>query len=266
MASLLLARHGIASRVVERRAGPHRAPQAHVVNPRTLEICRAAGIDMDRAPRAWRRRARTGRTSSWMTTLAGEELGRLPYERQGDDVPRATRRRRSSTSRSIASSRSCSTGSAPSRAPSSAIGHEWQRARAGRRRRHRRRSSDLATGARLRGAEPLARSPPTAPAAASGGRSASTMIGPDRLQSFVMIHFEATCARSCATRPGDPLLDHRSRRAPAPSSPTTSTARGSSCTRTIPTPSRPRRYDRARCAAIVRRAIGRDDVDSPSAT
>jgi 2-polyprenyl-6-methoxyphenol hydroxylase-like FAD-dependent oxidoreductase len=84
MASILLARQGVASRVVERRAGPHRAPQAHVVNPRTLEICRAVGIDVDRlrglaTPRA------DGSQVVWMTSLAGEELGRLPYERQGDD-------------------------------------------------------------------------------------------------------------------------------------------------------------------------------------
>ena len=84
MASILLARQGIASRVVERRPGPHRAPQAHVVNPRTLEICRAAGIDVDRLRSLATPRA-DGSQVVWMTTLAGEELGRLPYERQGDE-------------------------------------------------------------------------------------------------------------------------------------------------------------------------------------
>ena len=44
-ASILLARQGIENLVVDRRPGPHRAPQAHVVNPRTLEILRGAGLD-----------------------------------------------------------------------------------------------------------------------------------------------------------------------------------------------------------------------------
>src|SRR5258706_9596225 len=84
-ASILLARHGIASLVVDRRPGPHRAPQAHVVNPRSLEIFRAAGLDAavlraQATPRA------DGSHVAWTTTLAGTEIGRLPYERQGDDA------------------------------------------------------------------------------------------------------------------------------------------------------------------------------------
>src|SRR2546426_1829714 len=84
MASLLLARRGVRSLVVDRRDGPHRAPQAHVINPRTLEICRAAGVDMARL-RARATRREDGSLVVWMTKLAGEELGRLPYERQGDE-------------------------------------------------------------------------------------------------------------------------------------------------------------------------------------
>src|SRR2546430_12991551 len=83
-ASLLLARLGVRTLVVDRRDGPHRAPQAHVVNPRTLEICRAAGVDMARL-RARATRREDGSHVVWMTKLAGEELGRLPYERQGDE-------------------------------------------------------------------------------------------------------------------------------------------------------------------------------------
>jgi 2-polyprenyl-6-methoxyphenol hydroxylase-like FAD-dependent oxidoreductase len=84
MASLLLAGQGIESLVVERREGPHRAPQAHVVNPRTLEIFRGAGIDVD-ALRALATPRADGSEVVWMTDLTGEELGRLPYERQGDE-------------------------------------------------------------------------------------------------------------------------------------------------------------------------------------
>src|SRR5438093_4122234 len=83
--SLLLSRLGVSSLVVERREGPHRAPQAHVVNPRTLEILRGAGIDVSRLRELATPREDGGHVS-WVTTLAGEELGRLPYERQGDDA------------------------------------------------------------------------------------------------------------------------------------------------------------------------------------
>jgi 2-polyprenyl-6-methoxyphenol hydroxylase-like FAD-dependent oxidoreductase len=85
MCALLLARQGIASRVVERRDGPQRAPAAHAVNARTLEICRAAGVDMAAIAAACRPPSDAGLVL-WMTTLAGRELGRMPYERQGDDV------------------------------------------------------------------------------------------------------------------------------------------------------------------------------------
>ena len=88
-ASLLLARQGVSTLVVDRRDGPHRAPQAHVVNPRTLEICRAAGVDMAQL-RARATRREDGSHVVWMTKLAGEELGRLPYERQGDENLRCT--------------------------------------------------------------------------------------------------------------------------------------------------------------------------------
>ena len=47
-AALLLARQGIRSLVVERRAARLRAPKAHALNPRSLEICRALGIPRDK--------------------------------------------------------------------------------------------------------------------------------------------------------------------------------------------------------------------------
>src|SRR5258705_6014789 len=84
-ASILLARLGIASLVVDRRDGPHRAPQAHVVNPRSLEIFRAMDVDMAALHAAATPRADGGQVV-WMTTLGGTELGRMPYERQDDAV------------------------------------------------------------------------------------------------------------------------------------------------------------------------------------
>jgi len=84
-AAILLARQGIASLVVDRRDGPHRAPQAHVVNPRSLEIFRSMDVDMAALHAAATPRADGGQVV-WATALAGAELGRMPYERQDDAV------------------------------------------------------------------------------------------------------------------------------------------------------------------------------------
>ena len=84
-AALLLSRLGIPSRIIERRAAPQSAPAAHVVNARTFEIFRAAGVDMQAIAAACQDPADAGQVL-WVTTLAGKELGRLPYERQGDDA------------------------------------------------------------------------------------------------------------------------------------------------------------------------------------
>jgi len=84
-AALLLSRLGIPSRIVERRAAPQSAPAARVVNARTFEIFRAAGVDMQAITAACQDPADAGQVR-WVTTLAGQELGRLPYERQSDDT------------------------------------------------------------------------------------------------------------------------------------------------------------------------------------
>jgi len=89
MGSLLLARHGVAARLLDRREGPQRAPAAHVVNARTFEICRAAGIDFATFDAASSSPRDAGH-AIWMTNLAGEEIGRLPFERQQDEVLRLT--------------------------------------------------------------------------------------------------------------------------------------------------------------------------------
>ena len=84
-AALLLSKLGIPSRIIERRATPQSAPAAHVVNARTFEIFRAAGVDMQAIAAACQDPADAGQVL-WVTTLAGKELGRLPYERQGGDA------------------------------------------------------------------------------------------------------------------------------------------------------------------------------------
>lgn len=82
---ILLARQGIASTIVERRDRPATAPKAHALNPRSLEICRAAGVDLD-AIYARQTPPGEGATVRFVTRLRGEELGALPYERQDDAV------------------------------------------------------------------------------------------------------------------------------------------------------------------------------------
>ncbi|WP_083933813.1 DUF3500 domain-containing protein [Sciscionella marina] len=83
MSALLLARQGIASTVLERTSHQACAPKAHVLNPRSLEIARAAGLDVARMCRE-ATPATDDRWSVFMTTLTGTELGRLPFESHDD--------------------------------------------------------------------------------------------------------------------------------------------------------------------------------------
>ena len=81
VSSLLLRQQGIDHVVVERRTGGLAAPAAHVVSARTFEILRSAGVDMDRVLAACAP-AEDGAWVRWVTTLVGDELGRVPFERQ----------------------------------------------------------------------------------------------------------------------------------------------------------------------------------------
>lgn len=47
MAATLLARQNVPSLIVERRTARATAPKAHALNPRSLEVCRSAGVDLD---------------------------------------------------------------------------------------------------------------------------------------------------------------------------------------------------------------------------
>src|SRR5690606_16150179 len=80
----LLANAGRRCVVVERRAGPQRNPAAHVVNARTLEIFRQAGFDMAEIDRIAKDPAEAGHVN-FVSRLGGELIGRLPFERQGDE-------------------------------------------------------------------------------------------------------------------------------------------------------------------------------------
>lgn len=83
MAALLLARQGIRSWLIDRREKPTTAPKAHAVNPRTLEICDALGVSAE----ALRAQGASANDAGWVRfvgTLQGPEFGCLPYERQDD--------------------------------------------------------------------------------------------------------------------------------------------------------------------------------------
>ncbi|MEM7337224.1 MAG: FAD-dependent monooxygenase [Actinomycetota bacterium] len=84
LGGILAANHGLNAVVVERRDGPQRAPAAHVVNARTFEICRQAGLDMDHIFDACQDPAEAGHVN-FLTSLTGTLIGRLPFERQGEE-------------------------------------------------------------------------------------------------------------------------------------------------------------------------------------
>src|SRR3546814_213180 len=85
LTALLLSRHGIASRLIDRRDRPSTAPKAHAVNPRTLEICESVGVPAARL----REMGAPADDAGWVRfvgTLSGPDFGHLPYERQGEDA------------------------------------------------------------------------------------------------------------------------------------------------------------------------------------
>jgi 2-polyprenyl-6-methoxyphenol hydroxylase-like FAD-dependent oxidoreductase len=196
-ASILLARQGVANLVVERRDGVQRAPAAHVVNARTFEILRAAGVDSRAIAAQCKDPADAGHVR-WVTTLAGEELGALPFERQGDDVlavtPTPLRNLSQHRLEPILLEHA-------QRQPGASLrfAHEWEQAEqdaAGVTSIVREAASGRATAVRSRWL--LA-----ADGAGSRVRKAVGIepVGPARLASFVMIHFEASLRPLVAHRP-----------------------------------------------------------------
>ena len=83
-AARLLANAGARCIVVDRRDGPQRSPAAHVVNGRTLEIFAQAGLDMGAIAALASDPADAGHVN-FVTRLNGSLIGRLPFERQGDE-------------------------------------------------------------------------------------------------------------------------------------------------------------------------------------
>ncbi len=83
VAAALADRLGVRAAVVERRLAPQVPPAAHVINARTFEILRSIGVDgaaLDAACGA----PEDGAWVRWVTSLVGDELAAVPFERQGD--------------------------------------------------------------------------------------------------------------------------------------------------------------------------------------
>jgi 2,4-dichlorophenol 6-monooxygenase len=196
--ALLLSRLGIPSRVIERRATPQSAPAAHVVNARTFEIFRAAGVDMRAIAAASQDPADAGQVL-WVTTLAGDELGRLPFERQGEDMLALTPTPLRNLSQHrlepilLDELRRCAD-------IDISYGQQWESAEqdaAGVTSTIR----DHATGtvSTVRSRWLIAADGAASPVRGSLGIE---LIGPDGLQSFVMIHCEANLRALVGHRPG----------------------------------------------------------------
>ncbi|KAF4926874.1 FAD-dependent monooxygenase apdD [Colletotrichum viniferum] len=89
MTAYLLARQQIPSIIITRYPTRLGQPKAHAVNPKSLEIMRQAGLDINKL----RSLGSTPKDSFWVrfnSGLAAQELGKLPYERQDDTVKDVT--------------------------------------------------------------------------------------------------------------------------------------------------------------------------------
>jgi len=84
-ASAVLSERGREHLIIDRRDGPIRHPAAHAINARTLEIFRQAGLDMAAIDAVAADPAEAGHVN-FVTRLAGQLIGRLPYERQGPET------------------------------------------------------------------------------------------------------------------------------------------------------------------------------------
>ena len=75
--------------MVERYPNRLAAPKAHALSPRSLEICRQFGLDVNRI-RSLGSQRKDAYWVNFVTSLDGEHLGKLPYERMDTSVLDAT--------------------------------------------------------------------------------------------------------------------------------------------------------------------------------
>ncbi len=70
----------VRSLVIERHSERLGAPKAHAINPRSLEILRQYGLGEKRIRSLGTPRT-DGHWVNFVTSLSGEQVGRIPYER-----------------------------------------------------------------------------------------------------------------------------------------------------------------------------------------
>jgi 2,4-dichlorophenol 6-monooxygenase len=162
-----------------------------------LEICRNAGFDMDELRRLATARE-DGSVVRWVTTLTGEELGALPYERQGDENLRYTPTPLLNLSQHLLEPVLLAR-AREHKGLDVRYRHEWESLE----------QDDGGVMSRIRdlanGETYEVRSSYVLAADGAGSRVRKglgiNVFGPDRIQSFVMIHFEASLRPLVAERP-----------------------------------------------------------------
>jgi 2-polyprenyl-6-methoxyphenol hydroxylase-like FAD-dependent oxidoreductase len=85
----MLGKRSIPALIVEKHAKRLDAPKAHALNPRSLEICAAAGLPMDRIHGA-ATPTHEGMHVRMVENVAKGDIGSLPYERQDQAVRELT--------------------------------------------------------------------------------------------------------------------------------------------------------------------------------
>jgi 2,4-dichlorophenol 6-monooxygenase len=196
--AILLANLGRRCLVVERRAGVQTAPAAHVVNARTFEICRQAGLDMRAIEATCKDPADAGHVR-FVTRLAGDEIGNLRFERQGDECLRFT----PTPLRNLSQHRfEPLLGEVVAKLPEVDLRYRWEWERS--------EQDDEGVTSVVRnldsGETTEVRSRYVIAADGAGSRIRRSlgieMQGPPRIQSFLMIHFGADLREIVRDRPG----------------------------------------------------------------
>jgi hypothetical protein len=75
--------------IIERYPTRLDVPKAHALSPRSLELCRQFGLDVNEIKKLGTSRE-NGYWVNFITNLSGKLVGRLPYERMDKEVLDAT--------------------------------------------------------------------------------------------------------------------------------------------------------------------------------
>jgi 2-polyprenyl-6-methoxyphenol hydroxylase-like FAD-dependent oxidoreductase len=193
--ALLLERLGCSVLIVESRDGPKRAPAAHAINARTFEIWRQIGLDVDRLRSHAQEPADAGAVH-WVTKLGGDVIASLPYERQGDEQLAVT----PTPLRNLSQHRlePLLVDALRSAGIDLRYGHRWESAT----------TDDMSVTSAIAGPEGTFPISSRWLLACDGASSPVRRMlgveldGPDRIQSFVMVHFAANLRDLIGDHPG----------------------------------------------------------------